>query len=148
MEPSTNSDYVNTYLTTNARKQQKRPVPAIPTTSTTDADYSDYVNTYLKTIPGKKRPVPPVPIISTTDLKHVSSTDSNTSTADVTPITSFPPDFALISVLSKAFLRRVRGLENVRDLFCANEYPESFTGREAIVSKYTKLCKIGVLTLR
>ncbi|KAI8380251.1 CNH domain-containing protein [Blakeslea trispora] len=37
-----------------------------------------------------------------------------------------------MSVLAKAFNRRIRSLEHVRELFCANEYPESFTGQEAV----------------
>lgn len=109
------SDYVNTYLTTNARKQQE----------------TSFMNTPFN------RSDPPVPSILTTDLKHISctsSTGSYVTTAVATPISSFPPEYAFLSVLSRAFLRRVRGLENVRDLFCANEYPESFTGQEAIVS--------------
>lgn len=92
------SDYVNTYLTTNARKQQESTSTVKPT------------------------------IITTKEFDPSSTSDTST------PVTSFPPDLALVSALSKAFLRRIRGLESVRDLFCANEYPESFTGQEAIVS--------------
>ncbi|KAI7887930.1 CNH domain-containing protein [Mucor mucedo] len=87
--------------------------------------HSDYVNTYLN----KQQEVTSTPrptIITTKEFDPSSTSDTST------PITSFPPDLALLSALSKAFLRRIRGLENVRDLFCANEYPESFTGQEAI----------------
>ncbi|KAI8341006.1 CNH domain-containing protein [Choanephora cucurbitarum] len=42
------------------------------------------------------------------------------------------PNYGLISVLSVAFIRAVKGLENVRELWCASEYNESFTGSEAV----------------
>ncbi|KAL9560055.1 hypothetical protein MBANPS3_000120 [Mucor bainieri] len=76
-----------------------------------------------------------------THLQYSSSTSSATSYITTPPAThgtntpsaaSTPPAYAFLSVLGKAFVRRVRGLENVRELFCANEYPESFTGQEAI----------------
>lgn len=43
------------------------------------------------------------------------------------------PNYGLFSVLSTAFIRHVKGLENVRELWCASEYNESFTGSEAVV---------------
>jgi hypothetical protein len=46
------------------------------------------------------------------------------------------PNYAFFSVLSEAFIRHVKGLENVRELWCAGEYNESFTGSEAVVSHY------------
>lgn len=48
------------------------------------------------------------------------------------------PNYGLFSVLSTAFIRHVKGLENVRELWCASEYNESFTGSEAVV-KYNLL---------
>ncbi|KAG2231389.1 hypothetical protein INT48_004424 [Thamnidium elegans] len=42
------------------------------------------------------------------------------------------PNYGLLSVLSTAFIRHVKGLENVRELWCASEYNESFTGSEAV----------------
>lgn len=44
-------------------------------------------------------------------------------------------DRSILSDLSKTFIRRIKALEHVRELFCANEYPESFTGQEAVVRK-------------
>ncbi|KAI9305392.1 CNH domain-containing protein [Cunninghamella echinulata] len=41
-------------------------------------------------------------------------------------------DRSILSDLSKTFIRRIKALEHVRELFCANEYPESFTGQEAV----------------
>ncbi|KAG0184514.1 RHO1 GDP-GTP exchange protein 2 [Apophysomyces sp. BC1034] len=43
-------------------------------------------------------------------------------------------DYALLSVMSKQFVQRIKALEHVRELFCANEYPESFTGQEAVTA--------------
>lgn len=43
------------------------------------------------------------------------------------------PNYGLLSVLSRAFIRHVKGLEHVRELWCASEYNESFTGSEAVV---------------
>lgn len=43
------------------------------------------------------------------------------------------PNYGLFSVLSSAFIRHVKGLENVRELWCASEYNEAFTGSEAVV---------------
>ncbi|KAI8384468.1 CNH domain-containing protein [Radiomyces spectabilis] len=51
------------------------------------------------------------------------------------PVRSAPPkedDPSLLSTLSKQFIQRIKALEHVRELFCANEYPESFTGQEAV----------------
>lgn len=42
------------------------------------------------------------------------------------------PNYGFVSVLSVAFMRNVKGLENVRELWCASEYNESFTGSEAV----------------
>lgn len=42
-------------------------------------------------------------------------------------------NYGLLSVLSTAFIRNVKGLEHVRELWCASEYNESFTGSEAVV---------------
>lgn len=42
------------------------------------------------------------------------------------------PNYGLLSLLSIQFIRAVKGLENVRELWCASEYNESFTGSEAV----------------
>lgn len=42
-------------------------------------------------------------------------------------------DYSALSNLSGAFIKKIKALEHVRELFCANEYPESFTGAEAVV---------------
>lgn len=44
-------------------------------------------------------------------------------------------DMSCLSILAKAFTDRVREQADMRELFCAIEYPESFTGSEAVVSK-------------
>ncbi|GAB5593532.1 RHO1 GDP-GTP exchange protein 2 [Umbelopsis nana] len=41
-------------------------------------------------------------------------------------------NYAFLSILSRAFVVKIRALEHVRELFCAFEYPESFTGKEAV----------------
>lgn len=52
-----------------------------------------------------------------------------------------PPfeNMACLSILATAFVAKVRELADMRELFCAIEYPESFTGSEAVVSKRTHL---------
>jgi hypothetical protein len=47
-----------------------------------------------------------------------------------------PPfeDMACLSILATAFVAKVRELADMRELFCAIEYPECFTGSEAVVS--------------
>jgi hypothetical protein len=45
------------------------------------------------------------------------------------------PEYALLSVTSQAFIKSVKALENVRELWCASEYNESFTGSEAVVRR-------------
>jgi hypothetical protein len=73
----------------------------------------------------------PVMAASTMD-QSISSSPLSTPSA-ITPIAFVSQAYASVSVLSRAFARRVQGLEHVRELFCANEYPESFTGQEAVV---------------
>ncbi|CAO3703395.1 unnamed protein product [Rhizopus stolonifer] len=48
------------------------------------------------------------------------------------PVDVVEPNYAFISVLSEAFVRHIKGLENVRELWCAGEYNESFYGSEAV----------------
>lgn len=80
--------------------------------------------------------------ITTSNESHLTS-PVLTPTSATTPVNSAPPEYAFLSVLGEAFMKRVRGLEHVRELFCANEYPESFTGQEAIVGiKPFKICYI------
>jgi hypothetical protein len=43
-------------------------------------------------------------------------------------------DMSCLSVLATSFVAKVRELADMRELFCAIEYPESFTGSEAVVS--------------
>ncbi|KAI9475977.1 MAG: CNH domain-containing protein [Benjaminiella poitrasii] len=50
----------------------------------------------------------------------------------VAPKREEEPNYGLLSVLSIAFARHIKGLEHVRELWCASEYNESFTGSEAI----------------
>lgn len=144
-----NSDYVNTYLASHQKRYQQEGKTAAysddgsnrdssssaASTAISSMERSSSLQHHLKT---------------STSLKHSSSTSSATTTTTTTTIVSppatngtntptaisTPPAYAFLSVLGKAFVRRVRGLENVRELFCANEYPESFTGQEAIVTRY------------
>jgi hypothetical protein len=43
-------------------------------------------------------------------------------------------DMSCLSILAKGFVAKIRELADMRELFCAIEYPESFTGSEAVVS--------------
>ncbi|KAI9478501.1 MAG: CNH domain-containing protein [Benjaminiella poitrasii] len=73
---------------------------------------------------------------SNSSFTHHHRSSSIAATAPLPPprhqTVTAQPNYAFLSVLSKALVRCIRGLEHVRELFCANEYPESFTGQEAI----------------
>lgn len=150
------TDYVNTYLTNNARNQQQQPqdkvyyetpsrssslISSSATTINRSSNHSSINrNSSTKSIINTHQLQPML------DSKHSSTSSAATATSTTTtppatnatntPTTAATPEYAYLSVLSKAFMRRIRGLENVRELFCANEYPESFTGQEAIVSAF------------
>ncbi|KAG2232198.1 hypothetical protein INT48_004126 [Thamnidium elegans] len=94
-------------------------------------NHSDYVNTYLARTPREKT-IDDTPSRSSSTSSHINHAGADTRHLTSPLITQIPSAYAYLSVLSRAFLRRIRALENVRDLFCANEYPESFTGQEAI----------------
>jgi hypothetical protein len=127
------SDYVNTYIAANAKKHQEKTAYFPSRTPSSGSSVNrDSASTFgrqssLKSVVNTHQ----LQYITTSDLKHESTISA--STTATTPSTSTLPEYAFMSILSKAFLRRVRGLEHVRELFCANEYPESFTGQEAIV---------------
>ncbi|GAA5798902.1 hypothetical protein HPULCUR_004309 [Helicostylum pulchrum] len=91
-------------------------------------NHSDYVNTYLARTP---QIIYGPPSRSSSASSRINRFWEDTHLSSPT-ITQIPSAYAYLSVLGRAFLNRVRALENVRDLFCANEYPESFTGQEAI----------------
>lgn len=59
---------------------------------------------------------------------------SSTLSTGTSVSTIVPSNYAYLSALSEAFVKKIRALERIRELFCANVYPESFTGQEAIVS--------------
>jgi hypothetical protein len=130
-------DYVDTYLSSAGKKKQHEKKESYSSTimSRNSSLFSlrktrDSQNTVLSMGSNKTLAKLPPPI-NTTQVKRSSSKSSN-----ATPTTANVPEYACLSVLSKVFLVRIRSLENVRDLFCANEYPESFTGQEAIVGLY------------
>ncbi|CEP19085.1 hypothetical protein [Parasitella parasitica] len=60
-----------------------------------------------------------------------SKDTAQVETAETAAITN-KPNYGFVSTLSIAFMRNVKGLENVRELWCASEYNESFTGSEAV----------------
>ncbi|CAM0136841.1 Rho guanine nucleotide exchange factor [Umbelopsis sp. WA50703] len=81
----------------------------------------------------KKAPEPPVKTYHLSNDEE-SSPDSPVFRvpARVSSVTGQDDNYAFLSVLSKAFVIKIRALEHVRELFCAYEYPESFTGNEAV----------------
>ncbi|EPB91562.1 hypothetical protein HMPREF1544_01484 [Mucor circinelloides 1006PhL] len=143
-----NSDYVNTYLAANQKRYQQEGKTAAYSDDGSNRDSSSSAaSTAISSM--ERNSSLQHHLKTSTSLKHSSSTSSATTTTTTTTTTtivspsatngtntptaiSTPPAYAFLSVLGKAFVRRVRGLENVRELFCANEYPESFTGQEAI----------------
>lgn len=150
------SDYVNTYLAANQKRHQQEGKTAAHTddgsirdssSSTLTAGSSGTLSTERNSSLrhgqqhlslSSNRPEAHANLQHSSSSSSVITTTSYTSPpathgANTPTAASTPPAYAFLSVLGKAFVRRVRGLENVRELFCANEYPESFTGQEAIV---------------
>lgn len=75
----------------------------------------------------QQQPVPEQDPNQDKEQQQRNSTMSRLSIADT--------DYSYLSALSDAVKKKIKALENVRELFCANEYPESFTGQEVVVSK-------------
>jgi hypothetical protein len=93
----------------------------------------------------KKAPEPPVKTYHLSNDEE-SSPDSPVFRvpARVSSVTGQDDNYAFLSVLSKAFVIKIRALEHVRELFCAYEYPESFTGNEAVVSSLDFFVKCAI----
>lgn len=75
---------------------------------------------------GDKHQYDDEPVV-TEEQQPAKQRHSTLSVADV--------DYSMLSNLSDAFVRKIKALEHVRELFCSNEYPEAFTGQEAVVSE-------------
>ncbi|KAI8062119.1 CNH domain-containing protein [Gongronella butleri] len=69
-----------------------------------------------------------VPSITSQAAQQPRPTPPRHSTSSLSPSVNA----ALLSELSSVFVRRIKALENVRELYCANEYPDSFSGTEAV----------------
>ncbi|KAI8637500.1 CNH domain-containing protein [Parasitella parasitica] len=164
---NTNSDYVSTYLASSQKRQQllgEKTAAYADNSSCRDSSSSTFTTDSANNMSTglddslKHSQSDSSKVGSDTKLYHSLSTSlatpsctspavtngsstpmTTTTTTTTTATNSKPPAFAFLSVLSKAFMKRVRGLENVRELFCANEYPESFTGQEAIKMLYSLL---------
>lgn len=99
--------------------QQKQPEPQQGSTQFVDPSHFYYDETL------DNLPQPQVGV-----LQPVSQTiEADTAPP---PKKAPEPNYGLLSTLSIAFSRHVKGLEHVRELWCASEYNESFTGSEAI----------------
>ena len=77
------------------------------------------------------KPLPPSPFAA----EEVTDTQD---TEDVGIIVETVPaegstDPALLSVLSKAFATKMKEVVTLRELSCSTEYPDAFTGAEAVV---------------
>ncbi|CAO3589804.1 unnamed protein product [Absidia cylindrospora] len=87
-------------------------------------------------------PLPPAPPGPSSPVVPVSPVPTPQVPAPPVPARSRPTslsvdvDPSLLSELSRSFIRKIKALEHVRELFCANEYPESFTGSEAVTALY------------
>ncbi|KAI9275327.1 CNH domain-containing protein [Sporodiniella umbellata] len=79
--------------------------------------------------PPVPEPVIPQPILEDSALDYFVEPQTIEAEPEVEQV---KPSYALFSVLSGAFIRRVKGLENVREIYCAGEYNESFYGSEAV----------------
>jgi hypothetical protein len=123
------TDYVNTYLTNNTHQRQEKYYDETPSRSSSLVSYRDSGTTTCSSS-GIERNTSMKSVINTHQLQPIETVPTTPISLNevITPMTTGTPEYAYLSVLSKTFLRRVRGLENVRELFCANEYPESFTG--------------------
>ncbi|RUS13473.1 hypothetical protein BC938DRAFT_477851 [Jimgerdemannia flammicorona] len=111
-----------------------------------DQQQQDVNNAEIATRRNSDRAHPPAPISTNvrsrkTPLVPVSPPDSplnstSGSTPVMTPGSGLAIDLepAFVSELSREFKREIKKLLNLRELFFSVEYPESFTGREAVVS--------------
>ncbi|ORX47229.1 hypothetical protein DM01DRAFT_1339245 [Hesseltinella vesiculosa] len=54
---------------------------------------------------------------------------------------SLMPPFnpAMLSELSSVFVKRIRALEHVREISCSDDYPDAFSGQEAVTAIYKAL---------
>ncbi|CAO3610747.1 unnamed protein product [Cunninghamella blakesleeana] len=75
-----------------------------------------------------------------TDTSSNSNSNSIKSKSSSTDI-EIDRDYSILSNLSHIFIRRVKALRYVHELFCSSEYPDSdlFTGEEAILVIYSIL---------
>lgn len=91
----------------------------------------------MQTQPQAPSSSPPPPTASEFLPQDVQVVPADTTTAvptmeDTPREIIHEPNYGFVSALSVAFMRNVKGLENVRELWCASEYNESFTGSEAV----------------
>lgn len=59
-----------------------------------------------------------------------------------------PPIPALLSSVSRSFALQMKQVVSLRQLSFSNEYPNAFTGQEAVVSQFHECIKIKMLTCR
>ncbi|OBZ84067.1 Rho1 guanine nucleotide exchange factor 1 [Choanephora cucurbitarum] len=133
----THLDYVNTYLKDSQRLQEKTLAYDEDDDASSVSRSSSIAQASHKHSSGPFSESRQFANLSSTKPTVITATARSSSSSIISPshtppIISIPPDYAYMSVLSNAFVRRIRSLEHVRELFCANEYPESFTGQEAI----------------
>ncbi|KAI7859105.1 CNH domain-containing protein [Circinella umbellata] len=87
------------------------------------------------------KPLPPAP--SEGEGEEEETTPDNTD--DIGIIVETVPaegstDPALLSVLSKAFATKMKEVVTLRELSCSTEYPDAFTGAEAVDTVFDLLC--------
>ncbi|KAG2185648.1 hypothetical protein INT44_002441 [Umbelopsis vinacea] len=153
--------YTNTTLSSSSSQRHHHPLPEIPANMMEQKTLPQppEIPKYTETkglpqppygLPEKDahynhRAAPPAPIViaSQAPVKtyHLARDDDVDSPPDspifqkaakTTAYAMQGNNYAFLSILSRAFTAKIRALEHVRELFCAFEYPESFTGQEAV----------------
>lgn len=116
--------------------QQQQPEPVV--NNKNNVTYNDPTQFYMYP-PHPVADIPPpsvqVPIIAQTEVQNQAPElpRHQEPVRPVVPARVIEPNYGLLSILSTSFIRHVKGLENVRELWCASEYNESFTGSEAVI---------------
>ncbi|KAF7730944.1 RHO1 GDP-GTP exchange protein 2 [Apophysomyces ossiformis] len=116
VSPDTSDDEELTFV-----EEVKEPMNVLPSTG-------NYVPSSLPP------PLPPVHSHGTGNQEQDKKNKTEERDDDDNDEENDKEDYSLMSVMSKQFIRRIKAVEHVRDLFCANEYPEAFTGQEAVTA--------------
>ncbi|KAI9351655.1 CNH domain-containing protein [Pilaira anomala] len=134
-------DYDKTPPVQQQQQQQHQHQPEPVLNNKNNITYNDPTQFYMyppHPVTDTPPPLPPVvqaPIVAQTETQNQAPAlpRHQEPVRPAVPARVIEPNYGLLSVLSTSFIRHVKGLENVRELWCASEYNESFTGSEAVI---------------